>query len=95
MTTRVRTDKLDLRISPQDKQTLISAAAAARQPVSEFVLRSALAQAEETLADRHRFGLSADDWDAFQAALDAPTRSLPRIETLFAKPSVFETDDSA
>jgi uncharacterized protein (DUF1778 family) len=58
--------------------------------VSEFVLESALARAEETLPDRQRFGLDADQWAAFQAALDAPPRPLPQLAKLLRDPSVFE-----
>ena len=62
--------------------------------MSEFVLDSALSRAEETLADRRFFGLGAERWAAFLAALDAPPRSLPRLERLFAEPSVFEGGDA-
>jgi uncharacterized protein (DUF1778 family) len=58
--------------------------------VSEFVLESALARAEETLPDRQRFGLSAEQWAAFQAALSAPRRPAPRLTKLLKTPSVFE-----
>ncbi len=85
-----RTEKLDLRLTAADKRALQAAAAAARRSVSEFVLDSALARAEETLADRNRFGLDAERWAAFLTALDAPLRDLPRVERLFAGPSLFE-----
>jgi hypothetical protein len=42
------------------------------------------------LPDRQRFGLDAERWVAFQAALDAPARPNPRLKTLLQKPSVFE-----
>jgi uncharacterized protein (DUF1778 family) len=58
--------------------------------VSEFVLESALARAEETLPDRQRFGLTADQWEAFQSALSAPPRPAPRLAKLLSEPSVFE-----
>jgi len=85
-----RTEKLDLRLTPAAKQTLYAAAGAARRSVSEFVLESALSRAEETLADRRLFGLDAERWEAFLTALDAPPRPLPRLERLFATPSLFE-----
>src|SRR5450755_2060301 len=56
-----RSEKLDLRLTPQAKRTLNTAASAAGRSVSEFVLESALARAEETLADRRHFGLDASD----------------------------------
>jgi uncharacterized protein (DUF1778 family) len=67
-----RTEKLDLRLTRQAKRALQAAAAVAHRSVSEFVLESALARADEALADRRSFGLSATQWKAFLAALDAP-----------------------
>ena len=67
-----RTEKLDLRLTPKAKRTLQAAATAERRKVSDFVLESALARAEETLAERQRFGLDAERWTAFFEALDAP-----------------------
>ena len=43
-----RTEKLDLRLSPAAKKTLQAAASAERKSVSEFVLDTALSEAEET-----------------------------------------------
>ena len=89
-----RTAKLDLRITPEAKKTLQTAAESTGRTVSEFVLESAMVRAEETLADRHRFGLDADRWAAFLEALDAPSRELPRLERLLREPSVFEHGSS-
>ena len=85
-----RTEKLDLRLTPAAKQVLQRAAAATARSVSEFVLESALARAEETLPDRQRFELDAEQWAAFQAALDAPPRPLPGLAELLRAPSVFD-----
>lgn len=87
--TKRRTEKLDLRISPEAKARLQTAAAAMDRSMSEFVLESALSRAEEALADRRVFGLDARAWKAFQAALDAPTRPLPRLKALLKKPGFF------
>ena len=88
--TETRNEKLDLRLTPSAKRTLQIAASAAHRSVSEFVLESALARAEETLPDRQRFGLSADQWKAFQAALAAPPRPSRRLAKLLKEPGVFE-----
>ena len=85
-----RTEKLDLRLTRQAKLALQAAAAASRRSVSEFVLESALARADEELADRRSFGLNATQWKAFQAALDAPPRPLPRLERLLKEPGFFD-----
>src|SRR5271163_746374 len=85
-----RTAKLDLRLSPEAKKKLQTAAETAGRTVSEFVLESALVRAEETLADRNRFGRDADRWKAFLEALDASPRDIPRLGRLLREPSVFE-----
>jgi uncharacterized protein (DUF1778 family) len=88
-----RTAKLDLRLSPEAKRKLQTAAESAGRTVSEFVLESALVRADETLADRTRFGLDANRWKAFMEALDAPRREIPRLGRLLKDPSVFERGD--
>jgi uncharacterized protein (DUF1778 family) len=85
-----RSEKLDLRLTPEAKRMLTAAAEASRRSVTEFVLDSALARAQETLPDRRHFGLDAARWEAFLAALEAPSRPLPRLKRLLAEPSVFE-----
>ncbi|MBK5966170.1 hypothetical protein CCR95_19310 [Thiocystis minor] len=85
-----RTTKLDLRLSPEAKARLSAAAQERHQSVSQFVLTSALVQADETLAERQRFSLDAEHWTAFMAALDAPPRPLPRLERLFREPTPFD-----
>jgi uncharacterized protein (DUF1778 family) len=88
--TETRSEKLDLRLTPSAKRALQIAATVARRSVSEFVLESALARAEETLPDRQRFGLDAKQWAKFQAALDAPVKPAPRLAKLLNQPSAFE-----
>jgi uncharacterized protein (DUF1778 family) len=85
-----RTEKLDLRISPSDKATLQAAAAAKKKPLSEFVLESALVEAEIALADQTTIKLNAEQWTAFIEALDAPPRELPALKALFEKPGFFD-----
>jgi uncharacterized protein (DUF1778 family) len=85
-----RTEKLDLRLSVDAKRRLSAAAAVSQRSISDFVLTSALAQANELLADRQHFGLDAEQWTAFMEALDAPGRELPRLERLFQEPGVFD-----
>jgi uncharacterized protein (DUF1778 family) len=94
MATATRSEKLDLRLTPEAKRVLNAAAQATRRSVSDFVLESALARAEEALPDRQRFGLDAERWDAFLTALEAPPRPMPRLQRLLTEPSVFERDSA-
>lgn len=73
MTVRtLRTEKLDLRVSSSAKRMLEAAASVSNRSLSAFVLESALARADEALADRRAFPLSRAKWNDFLAALDAP-----------------------
>ena len=86
---QTRSEKLDLRLTPEAKRTLAAAAAAERRSLGEFVLDSALDRAEATLADRRNFHLDADKWRAFVAALDAPVRDMPQMRKLLNEPGIF------
>jgi len=90
-----RIEKLALRLTPAAKRTLQAAATAQRKSVSEFVLDTALSEAEERLAERRIFMLDGRRWDAFVAALDAPPRRHARLERLLREPSVFDRKSEA
>jgi uncharacterized protein (DUF1778 family) len=90
MKTTKRSDRIDLRIDPKAKEALQAAALLKHKTVSEFILENALSAANEVLADRRHFVLNAEQWEAFQAALDAPPRSLPRLERLMREPGFFD-----
>lgn len=85
-----RTERIDLRVHPKAKEALQAAASLRHKTVSEFILDSALRAADQELSERQYFGLDAKQWDAFQAALDAPPHQLPRIERLFQEPGIFD-----
>jgi uncharacterized protein (DUF1778 family) len=83
-------EKLGLRLSVADKRILEAAASASGRSLNDFVRESALSRAEEVLTDRRTFVLSKAKWSEFLAALDAPTRSLPRMEKLLTVPGIFD-----
>lgn len=85
-----RTEKLDLRLTHDAKQRISAAAAVSESSVSEFVLKSALDRADETLADQRLFVLGPEEWAAFNAALDAPPRVLPELKRLLERKAPWE-----
>lgn len=85
-----RSDKLDIRITPEAKRLLQQAAKERHTTISQFVLESALTSASTVLAERSRIGLDAEQWTAFMAALDAPPRRHPRMERLLREPTVLD-----
>ena len=65
-------------------------AAASYRSVSEFVLENALARADGALAERPSFALTAAEWKALIAALDAHPRPLPQLKRLLNEPGFFD-----
>lgn len=85
-----RDDRLEVRLTPKAKTMLKKAADVEDKTVSAYVLEKSLEAAAETLADRREFRLGAKQYDAFVAALDAPSKPRPRLEQLLKKTSVLE-----
>ena len=86
----LKNERLSLRVSMVEKATLESASQSVSMTTSEFVIRQAMASAEEILADRTRFLLSADQWEAFSARLDQPPRAIPAIMKLMTESAPFD-----
>ena len=85
-----RSDKLDIRISPEAKRLLQEAARERHTTISQFVIDSALGAAHDVLAERTRIGLSSEQWTAFMKALDASPRRHARMERLLKEPSILD-----
>ena len=87
---QIRSEKLDLRLTPKAKRRIQAAAKVQNKSVSEFVLESALTTADVLLADQSGVRLSAEQWKAFLSALDSPPQYHERLERLLAEPSQFD-----
>jgi uncharacterized protein (DUF1778 family) len=81
----VRSERVDLRMTPEAKRTLQRAAAVANKTVTEFLLDSGLNAAVDTLADRRVFVLDDERWTQFMAELAAPPKDNPRLRKLLAR----------
>lgn len=87
-----KTERLALRVSPEQKQLFEDAAAATDRTVTDFVVQSAAVAARDLMADRTRFVLGVAQWAAFATAIDRAPRYLPRLATLVAEPSVLDRE---
>ncbi|MFH1135618.1 MAG: DUF1778 domain-containing protein [Pseudomonadota bacterium] len=85
-----KTERLDLRITPEARRLLQQAAREKHTTISQFVLESALRSANSVLAERARIALDAEQWEAFHKALDAPPRRHPRMERLLNEPTILD-----
>jgi uncharacterized protein (DUF1778 family) len=88
--TIVRSERVDLRMTPEAKRTLQRAAAVSSKTLTEFLLDTGLTAAAETLADRRVFQLDKKRWAAFMAALEAPPRNNSSLRKLLARKPAWE-----
>ena len=86
--TSSKSERIDVRASAPVKQLLQEAARVAHKNVSEFLLDAGITAANQTLADRTRFELGAQQWKAFQAALDRPVSAKPKLKKLLSEPGL-------
>lgn len=87
---KMKTERIDVRVSPKAKDALQQAAALTNKSVSEYLLDAGLEAAAETLADRRVFALDEKQWRKFQELLDRPPQFKPRLVELLSEPGVFE-----
>src|SRR5438270_8929621 len=78
--------RVHLRVAASDDELFRSAAAAANESLSEFLVESGRERAERLLADRARFVLRLAQWRKFTAALDRAPREIPELLELFRRP---------
>lgn len=83
-----KSERIDVRASTPVKLLLQEAARAAHKNVSEFLLDAGIVAANQTLADRLRFELTPEKWEAFQQALDKPVSAKPKLRKLLNEPGL-------
>ncbi len=77
--------RIGLRATPQQEALIRRAAARVRKSVTEFILDSTCAVAEQALLEQCYFPVGSKQWKAFQAALDRPPRAKPELTALLKK----------
>jgi len=85
-----KNDRLDLRLTSQQKREIEQAAAISGRSVTDFSVSALVEKAEGTIRSEREIAMSQQGFDAFSAALDRPARSVAGLADLLARPSVFE-----
>lgn len=88
-TERRRSQRLEVRTTPQDRALIDRAVAASGTDLTEFVVTNLTLAAQRVLADRTAFVLDEDAQAAWQAINDRPARDLAGLRKLMARPSPF------
>lgn len=88
--TRVtKNQRIEVRATERQEAVLRRAASATDRTMTDFILASAVEHAERVLAERRWFTASDEEFEAFEAALDAPLTSTAKFERLFQRSSPF------
>lgn len=79
-----RTERIELRVSPDDKDAIATAAAMEHATTTEFVRDAVLDRAQRIRARADRTLMPAEQFDALVAALDMP-EDAPILTRAFAR----------
>jgi len=85
-----KTERLSLRLTPEQDTVLRRAADARGESANDFVVRHAVEAAEIELADRRVFVADDSAWDELQALLSQPPALPDAMAKLLSNPSVLE-----
>jgi len=78
-------ERLQVRLNAEAKTVLQRAANYRHKTVSQFVLTTALAEAEKVIRENEAVTLSAADWKVFYDALNNPPAPNAALRKAFAK----------
>lgn len=81
----VRTDRVEARVSPEQRARIERAAAFSGESMSAFVVSAAVRRADEVIAERSATVVPSDYFDQLLAALDEPGESAPRLAAAATK----------
>lgn len=91
-TRATKSQRIDLRATKRQETLLRRAAEATDHTLTEFIMSSAVEQAERVLADRRWFTATDAEFEEFVRLLDAPLPSTSKFDRMFARRSRFSTD---
>ena len=78
-------DDLNIRVTPDMVGLIDYAAKVYGKTRTDFILDTMRKASEEAVLDQRLFVLDTDEWDAFNAALDASPQPNTKLEALLAR----------
>lgn len=91
-TTRLRSERLEVRTTKDERSLIDRAVAEQGTDLTEFVISNLTVAARKVLADRTEFGLDQEAADTWEAVNRRRGRDLPGLQRLMERPSPF-TDE--
>ena len=89
---RARSERLEVRTTPEDRRLIDEAVAACGMSLTEFTVSNLRTAARQVLADRTEFVLDAEAQEAWEELNRRPARDLPGLRALMARPSPFSEE---
>ena len=88
-TKRARSERLEVRTTPEDRALINRAVAASGTDLTDFVITNLTTASRRVLADRVEFSLGPEAQEAWERINRRPARSLAGLRELMARPSPF------
>lgn len=85
----IKSERLELRLTSDQKQDIEQAAAISGRTVTDFSVSLLIAEADEVIRHEREVKMSKHAWDAFNLVLDEPAKPLSGLADLLRRPSVF------
>jgi uncharacterized protein (DUF1778 family) len=85
MTTGNKSDRLEVRVSSEEKETLETAAAIAGLSISAYLRSRLLEQAQSEIAAQQNLVLTQKDWDLFIETIDNPPPANSALKSALAE----------
>ena len=92
-TKRTRSERLEVRTTPEDRALIDRAVAVSGTDLTDFVVRNLTVASRRVLADRTTFALRADGLEAWERINQRPARDLGGLRELMKRPSPFTREE--
>ncbi|MDO7883660.1 DUF1778 domain-containing protein [Antiquaquibacter soli] len=89
MPNATKSDRLELRLTPDQKSEIEQAAALSGRSVTDFSVTVLVREAEQVIRFERELHLSKKSWDAFNEILDRPAKPVSGLADLLTRPTVF------
>jgi uncharacterized protein (DUF1778 family) len=91
-TNRTRSERLEVRTTPEDRALIDRAVAASGSDLTDFVVTNLTVASRRVLADRSEFVLGSEAREAWEKINRRRARSLAGLRALMARPSPFSDE---
>jgi uncharacterized protein (DUF1778 family) len=84
-----KTDRLEIRLTEEQKSDIERAAALQGRSMTDFSLAVLVKEAAEVIRHERELRMSAAAWDAFNEIVDRPAQPVEALANLLRRPTVF------